>query len=145
AMIRGWREDWGRGDFPFLFVQLASYRPVQTQPVEGYWPGLRDAQLAALGVPNAAMAVTIDIGAADNIHPPNKREVGRRLALAALAKVYGRDVSYSGPIFASAAVEGSSIRVRFTHTGGGLVTPDGATLRGFVIAGADRKFVFADA
>jgi len=99
----------------------------------------------ALALPNTGMAVAIDLGEADNIHPPNKQEVGRRLALAARAIAYGQPVVYSGPLYQSMAVEGHSIRLWFRHLGGGLVAQGGGPLRGFAIAGADRKFVWAEA
>ena len=91
--------------------------------------------------PNTGMAVTMDIGDVKDIHPKNKQEVGRRLALWALAKVYGRDIVYSGPIYKSMAVEGDKIRLQFDHVGGGLIAADGKPLADFTIAGADQKFV----
>jgi len=148
AMIRNWREDWGQGDFPFLFVQLANFgnfQPPQDQPVESTWAELREAQLMALELSNTAMAVTIDIGETEDVHPQNKQDVGRRLALAALANVYGRDVVWSGPIYESMTKEGDRIRLRFRHVDGGLVAEGGGELEGFAIAGSDRKFIPAEA
>jgi sialate O-acetylesterase len=144
AMIANWRADWGQGDFPFGFVQIA--------PFEGYnadWkqdprscPELWESQLLTLKLaPNTGMVVTTDIGDVKDIHPQNKQDVGRRLALWALAKVYGRDLVYSGPITKSMAVEGDKIRLRFDHVGGGLVSRDGKPLSHFTIAGEDQKFV----
>jgi sialate O-acetylesterase len=144
AMIEDWRHTWGEGNFPFLFVQLAGYQNVHP-PYD--WPLLREAQMKTLSLPNTAMAVTIDIGDPPNIHPRNKQEVGRRLALAAQAVAYNQKVIYSGPLYSSMKVEGSKIRLHFTHLGGGLVAGGTAPghLEGFEIAGADHKFVGASA
>jgi sialate O-acetylesterase len=137
AMIQDWRRVWGEGDFPFLFVQLANwgvYSPADN------WPELREAQLRTLSLPKTGMAVAIDIGDGGDIHPKNKQEVGRRLALAAQALAYGRDVIYSGPIYESMAVEAEKIRLHFKHVYGGLVAK-GGELSGFQIAGKNHKFV----
>ncbi|MDQ3815325.1 MAG: sialate O-acetylesterase, partial [Armatimonadota bacterium] len=107
ALIANWRQDWKQGDFPFLFVQLAGYLKRQEQPSEGGWAEIREAQQMTLSVPNTGMALAIDIGEAADVHPKNKQEVGRRLALAALAQVYGRDIPYSGPLYDSMTVEGN--------------------------------------
>jgi sialate O-acetylesterase len=144
AMIRDWRRAWGEGDFPFLFVQLANwgvYSPGSN------WPELREAQLMTLSLPKTGMAVTIDIGDGTDIHPKNKQEVGYRLALAAQAITYGRDVIYSGPIYESMKIEGERIRLHFTHGYGGLVAKGGETaaLGGFQIAGEDHKYVAGQA
>ncbi|MHB9026562.1 MAG: sialate O-acetylesterase [Armatimonadota bacterium] len=145
AMISGWRRAWGQGDFPFLFVQLANFYAQQTTPVESGWAELREAQTLTLALPNTGMATIIDIGEAGDIHPRNKQDVGKRLALWAQAQTYGKkDVVYSGPMYDSMTVEGNKIRLRFQHLGGGLVTKDGGPLKGFAIAGADGKFVWAD-
>jgi sialate O-acetylesterase len=143
AMIKNWRDAWGQGDFPFLFVQLANYDEGNPEPVESDWAELREAQLMTLYVPNTGMAVTIDIGEKD-IHPKNKQDVGKRLALWALAKTYGKNIVYSGPIYKSMTVEGNKIVLVFDDISGGLVAK-GDSLKGFAIAGADRKFVWADA
>lgn len=145
AMIRSWRKAWGQGRFPFLFVQLANFRAVKEEPADSDWAELREAQLRTLFLPRTAMAVIIDIGEADDIHPRNKLDVGKRLALAALGKAYGEDVVYSGPIYESMTIEGSKIRLDFAHVGGGLVAKGGEPLKGFAIAGHDGKFVWADA
>lgn len=145
AMIRGWREAWGEGNFPFLFVQLAAYGPPAAAPCESDWAELREAQSMALKVPNTAMAVAIDVGDAANIHPPNKAAVGHRLALAAQAVAYGKKIVYSGPIYESMKKEGNKIRLRFRFAEDGLVTKDPAPVKGFAVAGKDRKFVWADA
>ncbi len=145
ALIRSWRTEWGQGDFPFLFVQLANFVYRVPEPSESTWAELREAQLMTLSVPNTGMAVAIDVGQKDDIHPPNKQEVGRRLALAAQALVYGRDVVPSGPVYESMGVEGSKVRVRFKHVGGGLVAKGDGPLKGFAVAGANRQFVWAQA
>ncbi|MHC4508673.1 MAG: sialate O-acetylesterase [Planctomycetota bacterium] len=145
AMITNWRQDWGQGDFPFLFVQLANFKEVKSGPGQSDWAELREAQLMTLALPNAGMAVIIDIGEADDIHPKNKQDVGRRLALWALAETYGQKLVYSGPIYTSMQAEGNRIILRFDHVGGGLAATGEEPLNGFAIAGADRKFVWADA
>jgi sialate O-acetylesterase len=140
AMIANWRADWRQGDFPFGIVQLAPFRYGGQNPAN--CAELWEAQLiAANSVPNAGLAVTMDIGDPKDIHPKNKQEVGRRLALWALAKVYGRSLVYSGPIYKSMAIEDGKIRLRFDHPGGGLIAADGKPLSDFTIAGADQKFV----
>ncbi|HKP13347.1 MAG TPA: sialate O-acetylesterase [Blastocatellia bacterium] len=144
AMIRNWREAWGGGSFPFLFVQLANFQARQSEPGESAWAELREAQTMTLNEPATGMAVIIDIGEAGDIHPKNKQDVGHRLAVWALAKTYGQSVEYSGPLFDSFAVEGNKVRVRFTHADG-LRTGDGGPVKGFAVAGADGKFVWADA
>ncbi len=145
AMIKNWRDDWDQGDFPFLFVQLANFRAVDPEPGESEWAELREAQSRTLALPNTGMAVIIDIGDANDIHPENKQDVGKRLALWALAKTYGQKLVYSGPIYKSMTVEGSKIVLRFDHVDGGLVASPDEPLKGFAIAGEDRKFVWADA
>jgi sialate O-acetylesterase len=144
AMIADWRTRWGQGDFPFLFVQLANYQEMKNEPGEDAWAELREAQLMTLSQPNTGMAVTIDIGNAKDIHPKNKQDVGARLALAAQHVAYGEDLVYSGPIYDSMTIEGDRIRLKFAHTGSGLMARGGA-LSGFSIAGNDRKFVWAQA
>jgi sialate O-acetylesterase len=149
ALIQDWRRAWGEGDFPFLFVQAAD-KPdpiylVLDPKSKTNWPELREAQLMALSVPKTSMAVTVDISDPYDVHPKNKQEVGRRLALAAEAVAYGRDVVYSGPIYESMAVEGNKLRLRFQHTDGGLMIKGAAASKGFEIAGEDRKFVPAEA
>lgn len=143
TMISDWRSKWGEGDFPFLFVQLASFD--QSYSPKTSWAELREAQTMALSLPKTGMAVTVDIGDANDIHPKNKQEVGRRLALAAEAIAYGRNEIYSGPMYKSMQVSGSAIRLVFDHVGGGLVAKGFAVLKGFEIAGDDRKFLPATA
>lgn len=142
ALIKGWRQVWGRDDMPFYYVQLAPYGLIYSGE---QLPRIWEAQTAALAIPHTGMAVTVDIGDVENIHPQNKLDVGKRLALWALARTYGRDVVYSGPLYKGMAIEGERIRVRFEHTAGGLAARDGQPLTWFTIAGQDRKFVPAEA
>lgn len=142
-MIRSWRSARGR-DFPFYFVQLANWHASKAEPDESEWAELREAQTMTLREPNTGMAVTIDIGDQNDIHPRNKLDVGRRLAAWALAQTYGQSVMPSGPLFDGANIKGNTIRIRFKH-GAGLKTIDGGPVKGFAIAGADRRFVWADA
>ena len=145
TMIRDWRDAWGEGDFPFLFVQLANFTKAPVEPGESDWAELRDAQFNTLRtLPATGMASAIDIGQADDIHPKNKQDIGLRLARWALADTYGKAIESSGPLYLSAAIEGNKIRVRFDHLGGGLVAKDGP-LAQFAIAGEDHKWVWADA
>jgi sialate O-acetylesterase len=154
AMIADWRQRWGEGNFPFLYVQIANFAG---HPKED-WPLLREAQLKSLLLaPNTAMAVTIDIGLPENIHPVDKLDVGLRLALAARSLAYGQKVIYSGPLYDSMTATGGAVRIKFTNTGSGLklgappwigprsTVPPVDHLSGFVIAGDDRKWVAADA
>jgi sialate O-acetylesterase len=140
TLINDWRHEWGVGDFPFLFVQISNFKSNETED----WAELREQQLKTLALRNTAMAVTIDIGNPDNVHPTDKVDVGERLALAARALSYGEDVSYSGPIFRQATPEGNAIRVWFDHHAKGLAAK-GGELTGFEVAGADGKFVPATA
>jgi sialate O-acetylesterase len=143
-MIQDWRKQWGIGKFPFYFVQLANWKELQTEPGDDAWAELREAQLMTLKLPNTGMAVTIDIGEAGDIHPRNKQDVGKRLALAALATEHGKDIPYSGPIYKSDWYWKGEVRLKFRHTDGGLVAK-GGPLEGFAVAGSDRRFVWADA
>ncbi len=145
AMITDWRKQWQQGDFPFLFVQLANYLQRNAEPMEDAWSELREAQLFALKLPNTGMAVTIDIGDGNDIHPANKQDVGLRLAFNARAKVYGEKISFSGPIYQSMQIDAGKIIVAFDHIYEGLKASDGGKLKGFAIAGEDKKFVWADA
>jgi len=145
AMIKCWWNDWGQGDFPFLFVQLANFMDTKEAPGDSAWAELREAQTMTLDLPNTGMAVIIDIGDAKDIHPKNKQDVGKRLALWALANTYDKDVVYSGPLYRSMEKDGGRIVLHFDHCGGGLVARGGEPLKGFAIAGEDRKFVWADA
>ena len=146
ALINGWREVWGQGDFPFYFVQLAPFNYGGRNANPFFLPQIWEAQAATLALPNTGMAVTTDIGNLRDIHPRNKQDVGRRLALWALAKDYGRDdVTYSGPLYKSMAVEGNTIRLTFYHVGSGLTSRDEKPLTWFQIAGEDKEFVEANA
>jgi len=137
TLVRDWRKLWGEGDFPFYIVQLAG------QEAGSNRPEVREAQATILQLPNTGMAVATDIGERKNVHPKNKQDVGDRLARIALAKTYGRKIEFLGPVYESMTVEDHSIRVKFSHAQG-LVARDGA-LKWFTIAGADGKFVPADA
>lgn len=143
-MITDWRKAWKVGDFPFYYVQLANFMDEQPQPVDSAWAELREAQTMTLSLKNTGMAVIIDVGDAKDIHPKDKQSVGYRLAQAALAHDYGRNIEYSGPMYKSMKVEGGAIRLSFDHIGGGFVAK-GGELVGFAIAGADKKFVWAKA
>ena len=145
ALIQDWRSHWGQGDFYFLFVQLANFMGPQPTPEDDAWAELREAQLLTLSLPNTGMAVTIDIGEERDIHPKNKQDVGKRLALNAMNLVYGQDVEYSGPIYKSKTVDGDKIKLIFDHVGEGLAAKDNEKLLGFAIAGEDKKFTWADA
>lgn len=144
AMIQDWRKNWAQGDFPFVWVQLANFMARKAEPGPSDWAELREAQQMTLSLPKTGTALAIDIGDARDIHPKNKQEVGRRLALAALAIAYGKDIPFSGPLYDSMTVEGSAIRLKFKHVNGGLVSK-GEKLAGFAIAGEDKNFVWADA
>jgi sialate O-acetylesterase len=147
ALIEDWRGGWGRGDVPFLFVQLANYLATSTEGSDSGWALLREAQSAALALPATAQAVTIDIGEAHDIHPRNKQEVGRRLALAARKVAYGENLVFSGPVYHRCEVQEGRIVIEFAHVGSGLVAKGatGGRLAGFTIAGTDRRFLPADA
>lgn len=166
-MIEDWRRQWGQGDFPFYYCQLAGYREKNRTPMESQWAELREAQLLTLSVPNTGMAVLFDIGESEDIHPAQKDVAGKRLARMALARTYGQRVPYSGPIYDSMRVERGRIRISFKHVEGGLVAREVPTtydvmrstnttaplvrnspnsqLEGFAICGADRKWAWADA
>jgi len=158
ALIGGWRGLWKQGDFPFYFVQLANFRSPTELPQGGDgWAKLREAQVSTLQVANTGMAVIIDIGEARDIHPKNKQDVGKRLALWALAKDYGKeDLVYSGPLYKGMKVEGNKIRVSFDHVGSGLMVGKkegrqptredaGGELKWFSIADAQQNWHWAKA
>jgi sialate O-acetylesterase len=146
ALIADWRRRWNQPNLPFLYVQLANYMAARPEPTESAWAELREAQAMALRVPATGLATAIDIGEAGDIHPHNKQEVGRRLALVAEHVAYGdKTVVYSGPAYASMAVAGAAIRLKFTQVGTGLAAKKGAPLQGFAVAGADHKFHWATA
>jgi sialate O-acetylesterase len=145
ALIKDWRQKWQQGDLPFLYVQLPGFMDYNYQPTESNWAMLRESQLKALVVPNTAMAVAIDRGEWNDIHPDNKKDVGERLALAALKTAYKENLVSSGPLYQSTAIDGAKISISFTNLGGGLITNDGDEPSEFAIAGADKKFVWAKA
>jgi sialate O-acetylesterase len=138
-MIQDWRNRWGEGDFPFLFVQLANYK------TNGWWPVLRESQTDTLSLRNTGMAVAIDVGESNDIHPKNKQDVGMRLALAARHIAYhDAAVEYSGPVYRQATTENNALRVWFSHADG-MQAKGGGALTGFTIAGSDGNFVPAEA
>jgi sialate O-acetylesterase len=145
ALIQNWRASWNEGDFPFLIVQLPNHGAIPDQPSESAWAELREAQLLTTRqVPNTGIAVTIDIGEPNDVHPHRKKEVGQRLALWALGTTYEKPIVYSGPLYQSMTVEGNKIRIRFA-TGSGMEANGGGALTGFAIAGADQHFHWAEA
>jgi sialate O-acetylesterase len=146
AQIADWRKQWQQGELPFLFVQLPNFMDVSYLPGESQWAAFRESQLKSLHVPNTAMAVAIDAGEWNDIHPDNKKAVGDRLALAAWKLAYNeKGIVASGPLFRSAAIENNRIILSFDDTGTGLISIDGEPLSQFAIAGADKKFVWANA
>jgi sialate O-acetylesterase len=146
TLIADWRNKWNEGQLPFLYVQLPGFMEVQYLPSESEWAELREAQLKALSVPNTGMAVAIDAGEWNDIHPLDKKDVGERLALLAEKLAYGdRNVVASGPIYQSAEVKDGKIIITFSHIGNGLIVKGGGELTQFAIAGKDKKFVWAKA
>ena len=143
ALITDWRRQW-RSDFPFYFVQLANFMESKEIQPDSEWAALREAQTKALKLDQVGMAVTIDIGLADDIHPKNKQEVGRRLALVALAGSYGKNVSGSAPVFRNYRIKGDKMELDFGQKQDGFQIK-GTTLKGFTIAGPDRVFYPAEA
>jgi sialate O-acetylesterase len=159
ALISGWRQLWGQ-DFSFYFVQLANFavKADPNNPAMGgdCWAPLREAQLKSLSITNTGMAVAIDIGEADNVHPHNKQDVGKRLALWALAKDYKKNIPYSGPLYKSQQVEGDKIRITFDCAGSGLMVAEkngldpakevaDGEVKWISIAGENKRFFWADA
>jgi sialate O-acetylesterase len=146
ALITNWRAKWNQGSLPFIYAQLPNYMEVNYSPSESGWAELREGQLKSLSVPNTAMAVTIDAGEWNDIHPTNKKTVGERLALGAERLAYGEtNLIASGPVFESAKVDGSRIVITFSHTGSGLTAKGGGELAYFAVAGSDKKFIWANA
>ncbi len=145
AQILDWRNKWQQGNLPFLYVQLPNFMDANYLPSESQWAMLRDAQLKSLSVPNTGMAVAIDLGEWNDIHPDNKKDVGNRLALVAQKIAYGEDIVHTGPLFQSSTIDGNKIIISFTNVGTGLISKDGESLRAFATAGADKKFVWANA
>jgi len=146
ALINDWRTKWHETQLPFLYVQLPGFMEMQYLPSESQWAVVREGQLQTLSVPNTAMAVAIDLGEWNDIHPLNKKDVGERLALAARKIAYGEDkLVSSGPLYQSAKTEGNKIIVSFSNTGSGLIAKGDSELVYFAVAGADKKFVWARA
>jgi len=146
TLISSWRVAWKQGDFPFLIVQLTNFMEPKTEPAESNWAALRQQQKNTLAVPNTGMAVTIDLGEWNDIHPLNKYDVGKRLALQAEKIAYGeKNIVASGPLFKSAERKGNQLILSFTDTGSGLIIKNSDRLKGFEIAGSDGKFVWASA
>ncbi|HVU58663.1 MAG TPA: sialate O-acetylesterase [Puia sp.] len=145
AMIADWRNKWQEGDLPFLYVQLPGFGDYNYLPSESQWAQLREAQSKSLAIPNTAMAVAIDLGEWNDIHPDRKKDVGDRLALAAEKLVYGMNIVAAGPTYRSSTTEGNKITIRFDNIGGGLMTSDGEDPQEFTIAGPDKKFIRASA
>lgn len=146
-LITDWRQQWGEGNFPFYFVQLASFNSANGNSANGSnWAELREAQSGTLSLPATGMAVTTDIGESKDIHPKNKQDVGKRLAAIALNNVYGQLMEYSGPVYQSMDIQGNKVVLDFTHKGSGLMVKDkNGNVRGFEIAGADHHFYIASA
>lgn len=145
AMIRDWRSKWHEDDLPFLFVQLPGFMDYTYSPVESEWAIFREAQAKSLSLSNTGMAVTVDIGEWNDVHPDDKKDVGERLALAAEKIAYYENIVCSGPIYQSQTIEGNKIVLSFTDVGSGLTTNDDESLTEFAIAGNDKKFVQANA
>jgi sialate O-acetylesterase len=146
ALVESWRKVFQADNAPFLWVQLPGFMDRTYLPSESNWAATRESQLKALSVPNTGMAVAIDLGEWNDIHPDNKKDVGERLALIAEKLAYGNnDIVYSGPIYQSSKIEGNKIILSFNHTGSGLISIDGEPLNQFAIAGADKKFMWANA
>lgn len=143
-LINDWRKQFNQGDLPFIFTQLSGYGPITSEPVDHFWAELREAQSQTLSLPNTGMAVTIDVGDPYDIHPLNKQVVGKRLAAQAMHMVYGDQDQATSPLYESMRLSGDSIRLKFSHTGKNLISKGGAP-KGFAIAGADKKFVWANA
>ncbi len=145
SLIKNWRSKWGY-DFPFFWVQLANFMAPAELPKESQWAELREAQSLTLKLPATGQAIAIDIGEAKDIHPRNKQDVGLRLALSALKVAYNKDVVDSGPVYKSMTIDGSKIKLSFMNTGGGLYAKDKyGYVKGFAIAGVDKKYVWAKA
>jgi len=145
ALIRDWRKQWNCGDFPFYFVQLANFMERAKEPGESEWAELREAQTMALQLPHTGMATIIDIGEANDIHPTNKHDVGKRLALNALKITYGKNVVPHGPMFKSMEIKKNKVIISFDECATELVTSDKKAPKGFAVAGKDKKFYWATA
>ncbi|MBN1397250.1 MAG: sialate O-acetylesterase, partial [Bacteroidetes bacterium] len=144
-LIKDWRQQWQQGDFPFVYVQLPNFVEVNTETTKYDWALFRESQLKALSIPNTGMAVSIDIGEFNDIHPVNKRDLGYRLALAARKAAYGEKIISSGPIYISMNIIGNKITLSFSSTGSGLVAKGNGDLKWFEICGADGEYFPANA
>jgi sialate O-acetylesterase len=145
-MIEDWRKQWGQGDFPFLWVQLANFKQPVDLPKDSDWAELREAQSMTLSLANTAQAVIIDRGEADDIHPRDKWTVGERLAVAAKKVAYGLDVVHSGPTYKGMVPEHDKVRIQFDNLGTGLKINDKyGYVKGFAVAGSDKVFHWAHA
>ena len=152
TMILSWRYEFAKAqgmpreesEFPFLFVQLANFQKRFDQPTDSYWAQIREAQFGTLEVPRTGMALAIDVGEANDIHPKNKQEVGRRLSLCALAQVYYHEMEYSGPLYGGMQIEEGKVRLNLSNAQG-LKTSDDGPIKGFALAGEDKKFHWASA
>ena len=146
SLITQWRKEWGQGDFPFLFVQLANNNSAKSEPGESNLAALQEAQQQTLALPNTGMAVANDLGEWNDVHPKNKLDVGNRLALIAQKVAYGDDkVVYSGPVYQSMKIKNNKIILSFSNVGSGLIAKNGRELKYFSIADANKKFVWAKA
>jgi sialate O-acetylesterase len=146
AMITDWRKQWNIGDFPFFFVQLANFMQPKPHPGESEWAELREAQTMTLSLPNTGMATIIDIGEANDIHPRNKQDVGKRLAFSALKVAYNKDVVPSGPMYKEMQIDGKTAIISLDHLGSGFYLKDKyGYVHGFAIAGSDKVFHWAKA
>lgn len=145
TLIEEWRERWNQNKLPFLFVQLPNYGPAGEQPSESQWAELREEQRKSLSIPDTGMAVAIDVGEWNDLHPLRKKEIGKRLALAAQKVAYNEDIIHSGPVYKGMKVSGNKIILEFSEAGGRLKIKDGTGLLHFAIAGSDNIFVWADA
>ncbi len=145
AMVYDWRKKFQDPDLPFIYAQLPNFMEVDYLPSESKWAEFRASQLKGLKIPHTAMTVNIDLGEWNDIHPDNKKDVGERMALAALQLAYGEDLVYSGPLYKEHRIVGNRIIISFSQLGGGLTTKDGEPLSEFAIAGEDGQFVWAEA
>ena len=145
-MIQNWRDEWGQGDFPFYWVQLADFRGELDEPVDDNWAELREAQTMTMDrLKNTGEAVIIDVGEGRDIHPRDKQTVGRRLARWALAKDYGMEIAHQSPRYKSMEIKGNKAVITFDHVGAGLYSFDVVNPKGFAVCGKDRKFAWAEA
>ena len=146
TLIANWRTEWKQEKLPFLIVQLTNFMEPKAEPGESNWAALRQQQKEVLNVPNTGMAVTIDLGEWNDIHPLNKYDVGKRLALQARKIAYGeKNLVASGPLFKSMEQKGNQLILSFTDVGSGLLAKENNTLKGFAVAGNDGNFVWANA